>query len=163
MYAVVAIGSRMRRSACGMNFRVFCASAGEAASAAPSAAAWNTRSRWVILGLPIGVADILWRLSACRPAGGMKPPAHNREARSPGAGRIPGTMRVHVRSDACKDARFAPAGAEPHPADDAAQHALSLYRLPDRLPALARRRRAAGGPGARAGAAPAFGRRAGRA
>src|SRR5260221_13430382 len=44
MYAVVAIGSRIRRSACGMNFRVFCASAGDAASAAPSVAACTARN-----------------------------------------------------------------------------------------------------------------------
>jgi hypothetical protein len=49
-----------------------------------------------------------------------------------------------------------------HPADDAAQHALPVHRLPDRLPALARRARGAGRPGAGAGAAPAVADRPGR-
>src|SRR6185312_509283 len=39
MYAVVVIGSRMRRSACGMNLRTFSADAEVATSASPSASA----------------------------------------------------------------------------------------------------------------------------
>ncbi len=54
-----------------------------------------------------------------------------------------------------------PPRAVRHPADDAAQHALSLHRLPHRLSALARRGRLPGGPGNRAGAAAAVARRAG--
>src|SRR5215203_5341014 len=50
MYAVVAIGSRMRRSACGMNLRTFCAMApvqGPAATAITANAA-NQRERRVM-------------------------------------------------------------------------------------------------------------------
>jgi nucleoside phosphorylase len=49
-----------------------------------------------------------------------------------------------------------------HPADDAAQHALPVHRLPHGLPALARRGCGAGRPGAGAGAAPALARRPAR-
>ena len=51
-------------------------------------------------------------------------------------------------------------GAVRHRADDAAEHALPVHGLPDRLPALARRRGGAGGPGAGAGAASCSRRRA---
>src|SRR5882672_9309804 len=58
MYAVVAIGSRMRRSACGMNFRTFCcADAQLAASARPSAAARSeTETTFILISLSISHA-----------------------------------------------------------------------------------------------------------
>ena len=60
--------------------------------------------------------------------------------------------------------RPGPAPARPlaHPADDAAQHALPVDRLPDRLPAFARHRRGAGRHCAGAGARTVFARRPAR-
>src|SRR5205814_3637537 len=56
MYAVVAIGSRIRRSACGMNFRTFCCAAAVVqahgpAAVAISAAAANQR-KWRVMESP---------------------------------------------------------------------------------------------------------------
>ena len=58
----------------------------------------------------------------------------------------PGRVAMTAPTDVSPAAR-----AVAHPADDAAQHAVPVDRLPDRLPALARRGRGAGGPGAGAG------------